>query len=168
MLIPTLRRLAGVAKVQSYGGARDKDRSYDGHEMSHSAKVEVVTHAERRRWSSEEKLRIVQETLEPGASVGAVARRHGLASNLLYTWRRRALAGAMAGFMAVEVADRTLPAPTRPTNSGPTTGALLGAPDDARRGVIEVVLVSGCRLRVNTGADIGTLRLVLEALGACR
>lgn len=142
------------------------DRSYDGHEMSRAATIEVVTRAERRRWSGEEKLRIVRETLEAGSSVSLVARRHGLAPNLLYTWRRRALAGAMAGFMPVEVADRTLPAP--PTSSGPTTGALLWAPDDTRRGVIEVVLASGCRVRVGTGADIGTLRLVFEVLGAGR
>lgn len=111
---------------------------------------------------------MVRETLEAGSSVSLVARRHGLAPNLLYTWRRRALAGAMAGFMPVEVADRTLPAPTTPTCSGPTTGALLGAPDDARRAVIEVVLVSGCRVRVGTGVDIGMLRLVFAALGAGR
>lgn len=133
--------------------------------MSRGATVEVVTRAVRRRWSGEEKLRIVGETLEAGSSVSLVARRHGLAPNLLYTWRRRALAGALAGFMPVEVADRTLPAPPS-TRSGPTAGTLLGAPDDPRHGVIEVVLVGGCRVRVGIGVDIGTLRLVFEALGA--
>ena len=147
---------------------RDKDQSYDGHEMSHAAKVEIVTHAERRRWSGAEKLRIVRETLEPGASVGVVARRHGLAPNLLYTWRRRALAGAMAGFMPVEVEGRTLPAPRTSASPGPTSGALPRSADAARRGDIEVILANGCRVRVGVGADIGTLRFVLEALGACR
>src|SRR5271169_6106745 len=44
----------------------------------------------RRRWSKDEKARIVEETLMPGAVVGEVARRHGVAQSLLFTWRRLA------------------------------------------------------------------------------
>ena len=41
--------------------------------------IEVVTgRKRRRRWSIEEKLRIVDETFEPGASVGWIAARHDL------------------------------------------------------------------------------------------
>jgi transposase-like protein len=49
--------------------------------------------------SEDEKRRIVSETFEPGASVSAVARRHGLNANLLFTWRREMGRGisAMAG-----------------------------------------------------------------------
>jgi Transposase/IS66 Orf2 like protein len=43
----------------------------------------------RRRWSEEERRRIVAESFEPGASVSVVARRHDLNTNLLFTWRRR-------------------------------------------------------------------------------
>ena len=42
----------------------------------------------RRVRSEDEKRRIVGETFEPGASVSAVAQRHGLNTNLLFTWRR--------------------------------------------------------------------------------
>ncbi|MBV8398379.1 MAG: transposase [Acetobacteraceae bacterium] len=42
----------------------------------------------RRVWSSEEKRRIVQEAVQPGASVAEVARRHGLNANLVFAWRR--------------------------------------------------------------------------------
>ena len=49
--------------------------------------------ARRRRWSPEEKLRIVEETLQPGESISAVARRNGVAPNLLYRWRRLMLEG---------------------------------------------------------------------------
>ena len=45
--------------------------------------IEVVTRAERRRFSATEKLEIVRETLVPGASVGMVAQRHGLSTGLL-------------------------------------------------------------------------------------
>ena len=48
----------------------------------------------RRRWSKDEKARIVEETLMPGAVVSEVARRHGVAQSLLFTWRRLARAGA--------------------------------------------------------------------------
>ena len=52
-------------------------------------RIEVITGtARRRRWSVEEKLRIIGESCEPGESVSAVARRNGVAPNLLYRWRR--------------------------------------------------------------------------------
>ena len=47
----------------------------------------------RRRWSAAEKLRIVEETLDERASISVVARRNGVAPNLLYRWRRLMLEG---------------------------------------------------------------------------
>lgn len=47
----------------------------------------------RRSWSLEERRRIVGEALAPGASVAAVARRHGLNANLVFKWIRRAREG---------------------------------------------------------------------------
>lgn len=44
----------------------------------------------RRLWSPEEKRRIVEEAVRPGASVADVARRHGLNANLVFTWKRAA------------------------------------------------------------------------------
>ena len=52
-------------------------------------RIEVITGVARRRcWSAHEKLRIIQESLAPGESVSAVARRNGVAPNLLFRWRR--------------------------------------------------------------------------------
>ena len=53
--------------------------------------------AHMRRWSDEEKARIVSESIEPGTSVKAVARRHGVSETTLTKWRRRAREGALAG-----------------------------------------------------------------------
>jgi transposase-like protein len=54
-----------------------------------SDRVEVITWVQRRRrWSAEEKAAIVQETYAPGMSVSLVARRHGIAPNQLFRWRR--------------------------------------------------------------------------------
>ena len=43
----------------------------------------------RRTWSAEEKQRIVEEAVRPGASVAAIALRHGLNANLVFAWRKR-------------------------------------------------------------------------------
>ena len=54
-------------------------------------RLEVFTGAGRRRdWSAEDKARIVADSLEPGATVSGVARRHGLTPQQLFTWRREA------------------------------------------------------------------------------
>ncbi|NBC33550.1 MAG: transposase, partial [Alphaproteobacteria bacterium] len=54
-------------------------------------RFEVFTGAGRRRiWTAEEKARILSETEVPGASVSAVARRHGLTPQQVFTWRRQA------------------------------------------------------------------------------
>ena len=58
----------------------------------------------RRRWSDEEKLAILKETTQPGVIVAVVARRHGIGTGQLYTWRRQLLKSAMAGFVPVELA----------------------------------------------------------------
>ena len=65
--------------------------------------VEVITSAQRRRpWQAEEKARIVQETYAPGISVSLVARRHGIAPNQLFNWRRLYAAGALSAVGAGE------------------------------------------------------------------
>ena len=66
-------------------------------------RIEIITGTERRRrWTAAEKLRIVEETLTSGDSVSAVARRHGVAPNLLYRWRRLMTEG---GTIAVQADD---------------------------------------------------------------
>jgi len=60
-------------------------------------RVEVLGGVERRRrWSRDEKMRIIEETLAPGAVVTEIARRHGIATSLLFTWRRRARLATVA------------------------------------------------------------------------
>ena len=61
-------------------------------ELEHQVRrIEVITGAGgRRRWTVDDKARIVEETLEPGASVSVVARRHGLTPQQVFAWRREA------------------------------------------------------------------------------
>jgi len=51
--------------------------------MTHpSDRIEVITSVQRRRrWAASEKVRMVEETFEPGATVSLIARRHGVAPN---------------------------------------------------------------------------------------
>ena len=66
-----------------------------------SPRVEVITSVQRRRrWSTAEKVRLVEEAMQPGSSVSFVARRYGLSPSLLFTWKRRMLEG---GRQAVHV-----------------------------------------------------------------
>src|SRR5215475_6369146 len=71
-------------------------------------RVEVITSVQRRRrWSAEEKARIVQETYAPGMSGSLVARRHGIAPNQLFSWRRLYAEGALS---AVGAGEEVVPA----------------------------------------------------------
>ena len=120
----------------------------------------------RRRWSKDEKARIVGETLAPGAVVSEVARRHGVAQSLLFTWRRLARRTEPTGrdgsiLLPVEI-DATAPAPlletARPSRSAPGGRR-------TRSGVIEIELGSGNRVRVDSDVDADALRRVLSVMG---
>jgi transposase len=66
-------------------------------------KAEILTGPQRRRRrTTAEKLAIIAETREPGMTVSLVARRHGLAPNQLFTWRRLAEQGALTATQAEE------------------------------------------------------------------
>ena len=83
--------------------------------MSNST-IEIIGGRERRRrWSADEKLRIVAETHEPGASVRAVAARHDVYPNLLRTWRRQVREGRLVARSA------------GPLHAGPCRGDNAGA-----------------------------------------
>ena len=144
------------------------DSSYESLKGTLEDAVELSVRPERRRrWASAQKLRIVQETLEPGSVATLVARRYGISTGLLYTWRKQALAGAMAGFMPVRIMPeegRALVAPQPDDGTAApaprSEPAVLGRPS----GLIEIELPSGVRLRVGADVNSGALGQVLAAL----
>ena len=122
------------------------------------ATVEVITSVQRRRrWSRDEKLRIVAESAQPGRTSSQVARDHGIAPGQLFIWRRQLLAEAIANgvgvdrFMPVEIANERAAA------------ALSGS---ARGGehAIEIRLPNGIVIGVSDGVEVEPLRRVLTAL----
>lgn len=125
--------------------------------------VKVLGAERRRRWSYDEKVRLVEETLQAGETMCGVARRHGMAQSLLFTWRRQArqdrLGGeAMPALVPVEITSAPAPASTcapQPSSSPPA--------QRARAGIIEIEL-GGCRVRVDGDVDTEALQRVLELL----
>jgi transposase len=110
--------------------------------MPASHRIEVFTGtARRRRWSAEDKARIVAES--HATSVGDVSARYGICKTQLFTWRRDAqrAGGGEVTFAPVVVEDR-------PTDSG---------------GLIEVEFGSA-RVRIGRSADVGMALAVIGAL----
>ncbi len=137
-------------------------------------RVELLGRVERRRrFSVEQKLAILTEATRPGASLSAVARRHGLLPAQVYKWRRLAELGVIGvpgaselpSFVAVEIAKDVpaLPAPVAEAN----LAAVTVAPRRRRRkkaGLIEIELEGGRRVRVDRDVDAAALERVLDVL----
>jgi transposase len=125
--------------------------------------VKLLGAERRRRWSHDEKVRLVEETLQAGETVCGVARRHGVAASLLFTWRRQARQGrlgceAVPALVPVEITST--PAPISMCAPQPPS------PPPAQRtraGIIEIE-VGGCRVRVDRDVDTEALQRVLELL----
>jgi len=113
-------------------------------------RLEVITGTgRRRRFSEDDKARVVAETLAPGAVVSHVARRYGLTPQQVFTWRREARehAAERVSFAPVVLA----------------TGPVRDTRTEAAR--IEIV-IGPATVRVPPGVDTATLKLVLRAVKA--
>lgn len=110
----------------------------------------------RRVRSEDEKRRIVGETFEPGASVSAVARRHGLNTNMLFTWRREMGRGVSA------LADDPVAFVPAVISAAPATASAPSSPSAA--GQMEIVFVGGERVIVDRTVDGVALARVIKVL----
>jgi transposase len=114
----------------------------------------------RRRWSVEEKLRILAQSVAAGSSASLACRIHGISSGQFYTWRRQFRTGELTGFAPVMVAGgpvRHLPAAAAVADPAPILA-------EAELSVIEVELPSGVKLRITGAVDEAALRRVLSVL----
>lgn len=72
--------------------------------------AEVISVVERRRrWTTEQKLALVEAAAQPGSSVAATADRHGVSRSLLFDWRRQVREGTMPGLVGTTVAATFAP-----------------------------------------------------------
>jgi transposase len=123
-------------------------------------RVEVLDGVERRRrWSRDDKMRIIEETLAPGAVVTEIARRHGIATSLVFTWRRRARLATVAS-----AGPRLVPVQVAAAESVRSIQAPAAIPARKRRGVIEIELGDGKRVSVDENVDADALGRVLDVL----
>ena len=132
-------------------------------------RLEVFTGAGRRRkWSDEDKARIVAETVTGEESVCAVARRHGLSPQQLFGWRRQLREAAVQHSEAEEL--QFVPAVVDVGASVPALRRRRKAPrckSEPDVGMIEVE-VDGVTIRAGRGADANTIAAIVEALKASR
>jgi transposase len=132
------------------------------------SRLEVFTGTgRRRRFSDDDKARIVEETLAPGAVVSDVARRHGLSPQQLFTWRREARRRPVTP--TPEVAPVFVPAVIQEVSGdgGDRTNRKATRRRRGRQagGIIEVE-IGGVTVRVSSGADAKTVAAVIRALKA--
>jgi transposase len=131
----------------------------------------------RRSWTAEQKREIAAESLEAGTSPVTVARKHGISTGQLYTWRQQLLRSAIGtagdtkpGFVRVDVVTGPprleAVSPARPELDSPAPSMVPpAAPSPAQPdGRIEITLSRGVSVRVDAKVDGAALRRVLAAL----
>lgn len=131
--------------------------------ISKVSRLEVVSTGARRRWTLDEKQRIVAESYGGSRLVTVTARRNGLSASQLFTWRRLAREGGLGGdatpvLVPVEITSTPAPASTLVAQPRPSPTR-----ERAKVGIIEIEL-GGCRVRVDRDVDTEALQRVLELL----
>ena len=123
------------------------------------------TPATRRIRTLAEKLSILRELDEPGASVAAVARRHGMNANLLFAWRRLHRKGLLESqrhappLLPVKITSPTI-TPTRRT-SAPAKPVQQRAASAAPPDTVEIMLADDIRVRLSGDAQRQVLERIL-------
>jgi transposase len=131
---------------------------------------EIISRVERRRkWTPEQKVKILTEALEPAATVSAVADRNGIRRSQLYAWKKLAQRGGIPGISLNEqkplfasVRIETLPAVPASALAAPVTQP------QRRPGAIEIALTNGRIVRVEEGIDPVKLGRLVAALDGAR
>lgn len=130
--------------------------------MIHAEDTSVGRRGRRRR-SVSEKLQIVRLTMEPGASVAEIARAHGVNANQVFGWRRLFENGQLsdAGARSTALLPVTISADAarKPETTDATTDV-----QRSNGGTIHIELPGRAMISVESGADPGLLRCVLESL----
>ena len=133
---------------------------------------EIISRVERRRrWSAEQKLKILTKSLQPGATVSAVADRNGISRSQLYAWKKLALEGGIPG-VSVRGEPKPLFVPVRietvPASPAGSLAASAPACPQRQPSVIEIALRNGRVVRVAEGIDPVKLARLVAALDGTR
>ena len=133
---------------------------------------EIISRVERRRrWTAEQKVKVLTEALESGATVSAVADRNGISRSQLYAWMKRARKGDIPG-ISLNGLQKPLFAPVRiaavPTLPTPPVTAPAAAHPQRRPGTIEIALTNGRVVRAEEGIEPARLACLVAALDGVR
>ncbi|UFN51564.1 transposase (plasmid) [Roseomonas sp. OT10] len=124
----------------------------------------------RRRWTTEQKLALIEETMCPGTSLAGVADRHGVSRSLLFEWRRQAREGTMPGLVPPEAERSPSLVPVHLVDGSPpeATSPAFTHPEQPVRDTagVEVVLRNSRILRVSEAIRPEVLRRLAAALEA--
>jgi transposase len=121
-------------------------------------------------WTAEQKVKILAEALEPGATVSAVAQRNGVSRSQLYAWKRQAEGGGIPG-ISLNGQQKLLFAPVRILAEPPLPAPAMAAPTaqlQRRGGAIEVALANGRIVRADEGIEPVRLARLVAALDGVR
>ena len=133
------------------------------------ARLEVISTGARRRWTLEEKQRIVAESYAGPRLVSATARRNGLSASQLFTWRRLAGDGRLSEaddvmrFASAVIGDDDSPRSQRSLPENLESAGRQACPTVAR-GRIEIMLARGHRVIFDNSVDMAVLARVLAVL----
>ena len=114
-------------------------------------RVEVITGRQRRRrWTAEEKARIVAASLEANVNISEVARRHGVARGLLTAWRRQLSSDGISqepqqSFAAVKIDTVASASNEAPRYSAEPDSVATASPALRGRGRIEIDVAGSAR-----------------------
>src|SRR5882672_10865327 len=127
-------------------------------DTSEQTTLETIRQTKRRRRSLEEKRRIVEETLESGASVARVARRHAVNANQVFYWRKK----YREGRLGKDRSSNLLPVAVSeiPSNK---SGQVRCVSSRCSLGAVEIKLPKG-QVRITGSVEAEALRTVLECL----
>jgi transposase len=128
--------------------------------------LEVIETGARRRWTLEEKRRIVAESFSAPRVVSATARRHRLSTSQLYTWRRQVGEGELIGENEEPGFVPAIVAPDRPREARvpETQSRCDDSPARLGGGRMVIILSGGCRVIVGSDVDGAALGRVLDVL----
>ena len=136
--------------------ASERSSSHTSNRMS--SRIEVVSRVSgRRRWTVEQKLAVLRDAFGPDGCIRTAVERHDVGSGSIYTWRRQAMSGELAGvrklpepaFAEVRIGEPpALPAPIVPLVPG----------------LIGIELPSGIKVTVDAAVDVEALSRVIGAL----
>ena len=123
----------------------------------------------RKRWSLEEKRRIVEQTLVPGASVARIAQAEGVNANQVFLWRRAYRKGELlpgSALLPVVIAADSCSGADLISDSEVAQGAPEQPGAVSPSGAIHIEFPGRAAISVERGADRVLLRAILESL--CR